>query len=88
MHIVNYLQASGLVSIRNIDDYLIVYDNLMINNEIISNENIEDYKHFLEKLPLNFKENILEAIKQGQHILLNFYDESGRFHDCLMPFYF
>lgn len=76
INIVYFLQANRLVKIEDIEDFNEIYDNLEINNEIISNDNVSEYdlSYIKEKFNIRFTVNtIKEKINQGQILLLNFY---------------
>jgi hypothetical protein len=86
INIVYFLQANRLVKIEDIEDFNEIYDNLEINNEIISSDNVSEYdlSYIKEKFNIRFTVNtIKEKINQGQILLLNFYTnlEYGRKQD-------
>lgn len=71
-----------------IEDLLILYDNLYINNEIVTGDNVDEYNDYL--LTCNISKRIIEEIKQYKKcILLNYYKKVGSYEvltDCKIYF--
>ncbi len=68
-------------SVRNItlDDMFLIFDNLAINNEIISQDNYMEYD--LDKLGIS--KSYQTQIKNGnKDLLLNYYDVNDNLHEC------
>ena len=68
-------------STRNItlDDMLLIFDNLAINNEIISQDNYMEYD--LDKLGIS-KSYQTQIINGNKDLLLNYYDINDNLHEC------
>lgn len=74
-------------SVKDLDlsDLMIVYDNLEINNEILTAENIDEYEYYIKKSPFSHKQ--LKEIRSGEKIcLLNYYTIKGQLNYCKMMF--
>ena len=67
---------------------MILYDNLDINNEIVTGDNVEEYKDYLSKV--NISNRIIEEVKKyNKCILLNYYKKIGSYEiltDCKIYF--
>lgn len=67
---------------RDTDDIAIIYDNLVINCEIIDADNITEYERAtVEKLTGKRYDRALNEIKAGYSYLLNYYDINGDMHE-------
>ena len=66
---------------RNItlDDMLLIFDNLTINNEIIDQDNYMEYD--LDKLGIS-KSYQTQIINGNKDLLLNYYDINDNLHEC------
>lgn len=75
-------------SIKNIDesDLMIIYDNLLINNEIIDSDNLNDYgEKYISSLMIN--NQTMKKIKNGSHfLLLNYYNDKNNLRHCKLLF--
>jgi hypothetical protein len=57
----------------------LVFDNLVINNEIIDQDNYMEYD--LDKLGIS-KTYQTQIINGNKDLLLNYYDIKGNLHEC------
>lgn len=71
---ITYYLINNITTLKNIDDLSIVYDNLVINNELLTLDNVNEYdKAYLENR-LNLKYNtIIKRLKNDKICLLNYY---------------
>ena len=64
----------------SVDDLELIYDNLEINNEIITSDNINEYKEYLEN---NCSMGTINKITSGESILLlNYYSIYNDLVNC------
>lgn len=78
LNICYYLAKHGHVKIQNVDDASILYDNLVINNEIIDADTITEYDpKVIEKITRKKYATIKQDIKKGYVYLLNFYSNKN-----------
>lgn len=74
----------GDKKIKNINDFECVYDNLVVNNEIINCDNLHEYKESLSnKIGLLTIRKIEKRIKS---VLLNYYEPNGELKECIFVF--
>lgn len=71
---ITYFLINNIKDLKNIDDLSIIYDNLVINNELLTLDNVDEYdKEYLEKR-LNLKYNtIIKRLENNKICLLNYY---------------
>ena len=76
------LQKNKNIIIDNIDDYDEFYDNLEVNNEIITSDNVDEYDiaKLLKDNNIRLKpETFKRKIEQGKGVLLNYYSNVNRY---------
>jgi hypothetical protein len=76
------LQKNKNIIIDDIDDFDEFYDNLEINNEIITSDNVDDYDiaKLLKDNNIRLKpETFKRKIQQGKGVLLNYYSNVNRY---------
>lgn len=81
------LYKNKSVKIKDLYDFMLIYDNLVCNSEILTSENLAEYD--LQKLCKydNYRINyIKKKIAEGKHILLNYYTVTGGPFDCFIVF--
>jgi hypothetical protein len=77
LNIAYYLIKNRLVKCNDLMDLYIVYDNLIINNEIIDKDNCEEYgKDTLERLTNLKYSTILKRLNNNKILLLNYYNKN------------
>lgn len=75
----------GDKKIKNIDDFKYVYDNLIINNEIINCDNFYEYDE--DCITKKITPSTISKIKKGDKaVLLNYYEPNGELKDCVFVF--
>lgn len=69
-------------------DIMVVYDNLIVNNELINHDNISDYDfETLSRIEKKFNRKngtIKKLIQEGYHVLLNYYNNKNCLIDCFI----
>lgn len=71
---ITYYLINNITTLKNIDDLSVIYDNLVINNELLTLDNVEEYDiNYLENR-LNLKYNtIIKRLENKKICLLNYY---------------
>lgn len=74
---ITYFLINNIKDLKNIDDLSVIYDNLVINNELLTLNNVDEYdKAYLEKR-LNLKYNtIIKRLENNKICLLNYYNKN------------
>ena len=77
--------ACNSVGGLDISDVMVVYDNLEINNELVTSENLDNYIDSLNDEKIS--KSKIEKIANGEKVLLlNYYTINGQKQDCQMWF--
>lgn len=75
LNVCYFLINSKRVKVSDLDDFNLLYDNLVINNEIIDSDNVGEYRRdWLEKVTGKKYSRIEKELTQGYCYLLNYYD--------------
>jgi hypothetical protein len=84
LNIAYYLIKNRLVKCNDLMDLYIVYDNLIINNEIIDKNNVNEYgKDTLERLSNLKHSTILKRLNNNKILLLNYYNKNDLISCCI-----
>lgn len=79
-----YLTRTGAAKIDDLNDLLTLYDNLVVNSEIIEADTIENYDNDTIKELTGLKAETAKAkTKAGVFWLFDYYDKNGHHHTKL-----
>lgn len=71
---ITYYLINNIPTLKNIDDLSVIYDNLVINNELLTLDNVEEYERAYLENRLNLKYNtIIKRLENNKICLLNYY---------------
>lgn len=74
---ITYYLINNIKDLKNIDDLSVVYDNLVINNELLTLDNVEEYERAFLENRLNLKYNtIIKRLENNKICLLNYYTQN------------
>ena len=88
----NLLKSGCCGACEDMSDVMVVYDNLVVNNELITLDNVEEYeeetliKH-MRKHGCNYTyETILRYLNKGYVFLMNYYTTKGKLKECWLKY--